>query len=255
MDRDLPEKALNGGNSSAEVVRVGDTVRRPATAWSASVDALLLHLESVGCEGSPRALGYDHRGRQVLSFVEGDIEPSPLDLGLARVRDVGTLVRAFHDAVKTFVPPQNAIWNVLITPDTTEIICHHDLAPWNLVRTNTTLTFIDWDGAGPGSRLWDLAYAAHGFVPMGPDALLSDETAALRLAALVDGYGLNEIERLELINMLEPRILSMHDFLQRAHDTGVEPWSTLWSEGHGDAWRANALYAEQRRNVWENALL
>jgi hypothetical protein len=26
--------------------------------------------------------------------------------------------------------------------------------------------FIDWDGAGPGSRLWDLAYAAHGFVPL-----------------------------------------------------------------------------------------
>jgi hypothetical protein len=38
------------------------------------------------------------------------------------------------------------------------------------VRTATDLTFIDWDGAGPGSRLWDLAYAAHGFVPLSDDA-------------------------------------------------------------------------------------
>jgi hypothetical protein len=26
--------------------------------------------------------------------------------------------------------------------------------------------FIDWDGAGPASRLWDLAYAMKGFVPL-----------------------------------------------------------------------------------------
>lgn len=255
MDRNPPEQPLRGGNSSADVVRVGETVRRSAMPWSASVDALLLHLESVGYEGSPRALGYDDRGRQVLSFVEGHTEPSPLDLGLARVREVGSIIRAFHDAVRTFVPPDDAIWNVLITPNATDIIAHHDLAPWNLVRTNTKLTFIDWDGAGPGSRLWDLAYAAHGFVPMGPDAQLGDETAGRRLAALADGYGLDVVERLELINMLAPRILSMHDFLRRAHETGAEPWSTLWSEGHGEVWQSNALYAETRRLVWENALL
>jgi hypothetical protein len=255
MEHDAREEPLAGGNSSADVVRVGDTVRRPAMPWSTSVDELLLHLERVGYEGSPRALGYDEQGRQVLSFVEGFIEPSPVDLDLARVRDVGALIRAFHDAVSTFVPPLHAVWNVLITPDSTEIIGHHDLAPWNLVRTNAALTFIDWDGAGPGSRLWDLAYAAHGFVPLGPHAHFSDDMAAARLAALVDGYSLDSTQRVELINMIGPRIRSMYDFLQRAHESGVEPWTTLWSEGHGDAWRANALYAEQRRTVWENALL
>jgi hypothetical protein len=255
MDRDPPEQPLRGGNSSADVVRVGDTVRRSAMPWSASIDALLLHLESVGYEASPRALGYDEQGRQVLSYVEGFVDPSPMDLGFARVREVGTRIREFHDAVRTFVPPDDAIWNVLIAPDAPEIICHHDLAPWNLVRTTTTLTFIDWDGAGPGSRLWDLAYAAHGFVPMGPDALLSDETAGLRLAALVDGYSLETTERVALIEMMWPRIHSMSEFLERAHEHDIEPWATLWSEGHGEAWRANALYAAQRRAVWEKALL
>jgi Ser/Thr protein kinase RdoA (MazF antagonist) len=115
---------------------------------------------------------------------------------------VGSIIRAFHDAVETFVPPDDAIWNVLIAPERTEIICHHDLAPWNLVRTPSALTFIDWDGAGPGSRLWDLAYAAHGFVPLGPDAMLSDEAAGARLAALVDGYSLELTERVALVDMI-----------------------------------------------------
>ncbi|HUV57409.1 MAG TPA: hypothetical protein VMV96_01235, partial [Acidimicrobiales bacterium] len=77
MQLDSNEESLSGGNSSAEVVRVGDTVRRPAMPWSASVDSLLLHLQEVGFECSPRPLGYDETGRQVLSFAEGYISDDP----------------------------------------------------------------------------------------------------------------------------------------------------------------------------------
>ena len=31
---------------------------------------------------------------------------------------------------------------------------------WNLVRDRDRWVFIDWDGARPGSRLWDLACSA-----------------------------------------------------------------------------------------------
>lgn len=249
-----PEHELLGGNVSLEVVRVGDTVRRPTTPWSSSVDALLGHLHGVGFEGAPRALGYDEAGRQMLSFAEGYVGPDPSDLDVARLKEVGRLIRRLHDAASSFVPPPDAVWNVAIAPDREELICHHDLAPWNLVRTATNLVLIDWDGAGPGSRLWDLAYAAHGFVPLSPGASLSDESAAARLAALVDGYGLNEADRSNLVALLARRAWSMYELLRHGHEHGVQPWSRLWDEGHGETWRVDARYVEARVGLWAATL-
>ncbi|MGY0056330.1 phosphotransferase [Streptomyces sp. LZ34] len=46
-----------------------------------------------------------------------------------------------------------------------DIIAHQDLAPWNLVvGDEDQWAFIDWDTAGPGSRLRDVAYAMHDFL-------------------------------------------------------------------------------------------
>jgi hypothetical protein len=54
-----PEVPLAGGNVSAGVVRVGDTVRRPTGPWSPAVHALLVHLHEVGFDGAPRSMGFD----------------------------------------------------------------------------------------------------------------------------------------------------------------------------------------------------
>ncbi len=248
------EQPLYGGNVAAGVVRVGDTVHRPAGPWSSSVDALLLHLELAGYEGAPRALGYDQAGRQVLSFVEGCADPNPSDLDRGRVADIGRMIREFHDAVTSFTPPPGSVWNVAIRPDREDLICHHDLAPWNLVRSPSSLVFIDWDGAGPGSRLWDLAYAAHGFVPLAEGSSVRDLEAASRLASLVDGYGLDERDRQEFVALLVPRIRSMYNLLRQGHWSGREPWSRLWREGHGAIWLADANYVEERIGLWHAAV-
>jgi hypothetical protein len=77
---------------------------------------------------------------------------------------------------------------------------------------------IDWDGAGPGSRLWDLAYAAHGFVPLQPGIPVA--AAAARLTALADGYRLDENGRQQLAGLLVSRIASMYGLLREGHGLG-----------------------------------
>jgi len=52
------EHLLAGGNVAAGVVRVGRTVRKPATAATPAVGALLRHLTAAGFDASPRAPGH-----------------------------------------------------------------------------------------------------------------------------------------------------------------------------------------------------
>ena len=238
---------LSGGNATAGVVRVGQTVRRPAGPWTPAVHALLAHLRSAGFTGAPRPLGLDEQGRGVLEYVPG-VVPWPERFGLLdpddRLGEVARLVRGFHDAVADFVPPPDARWQVLVPADGTEIIAHHDLAPWNLV-VGPRLAFIDWDTAAPGTRLWDLAYAVHGFVPLSADPRWRRPDAGRRLRLFADAYGLDESQRRRLLELLAPRTRAMADFLAAGAAAGSEPWAGLWRAGHGRAWEADARYIEQ----------
>jgi hypothetical protein len=254
-DREIP---LAGGNVSASVVRVGATVRKPASPSSAAVEALLEHLASVGFDGAPRALGRDERGRVVLEFVPGTLADAMPAMTERELRRVGRLIRDYHDAVADFAGPADAAWQVLIPADREDLNCHHDLAPWNLVREvrddgSERWVFIDWDGAGPGSRLWDLAYAAHGFVPLAPDR--DPAAAAPRLRAFADGYDLDERQRSALPELIAGHTRGMYEVLRRGAQTGEQPWARLWGEGHGDYWGAAASYIERHIETWRTALL
>ncbi|GAA2165958.1 phosphotransferase [Actinomadura napierensis] len=252
------EEPLVGGNVSAGVVRVGDTVRRPAGPWTPAVHALLDHLHGVGFHAAPRPLGIDEQGREVLTFVPGvTVWPDHFALmeGLDGVERVARLIREFHDAVQGFAPPPDAPWQVLIPPDRCEIIAHHDLAPWNLVAGDGAWAFIDWDVAAPGSRLWDLAYACQSFIPLSADPAWRRADAAARLSVFADAYGLDEGQRRELVSLLGRRAWSMHDFLRAQAAARHQPWATLWQQGHGDTWRSNAEYIEERQELWARALL
>ncbi|TDC67629.1 aminoglycoside phosphotransferase family protein [Streptomyces hainanensis] len=256
------EVPLTGGNVSAGVVRVGDTVRRPAGPQTPAVHALLRHLHAVGYHAAPRPLGIDERGREVLTFAPGTIlwpdrmallDPADRLAGAAR------LIRDYHDAVADFTPPPDARWRPVMPADGADLIAHHDLAPWNLVVDEAAGSWIliDWDGAGPGTRLWDLAYAARGFVQLtaNPAYRHPDPLAAARLRTFVDAYGLDEADRRALVPLLGRRTRAMHDFLRDRAAEGVEPWTTHWNTGHGDAWLGDAEYIERRVELWTAALL
>lgn len=252
------EIPLSGGNMSSGVVRVGDTVRRPTGPWTPAVHALLAHLHAVGFRGAPRPLGLDEHGREVLSFIPGAVAwPEHFDLlePDRQLAHVAQLIRDFHDAVADFTPPPDARWQALVPAEGLDLIAHHDLAPWNLVVNDTQWAFIDWDVAAPGSRLWDLAYALHGFVPLSADPRWQRHDAGRRLRVFVDAYGLDESQRGELILLLARRTRAMHDFLAEQAANGTQPWARLWQAGHGDAWRADADYIQQNTAWWSRALL
>lgn len=253
------EQPLAGGNVNEGVVRVGDTVRRPAGAWTPAVHALLTHLHEVGFRAAPRPLGIDDEGREILTFMSGQVVwPDRFSLlePAGQLARVARLIRDFHDAVQDFTPPPDARWQRLIPAEGSDIIAHHDLAPWNLVVGGAEQwAFIDWDGAGPGSRLWDVAYALHGFIPLSADPEWQRLEAGERMRGFVDAYGLDEAERRLLVPMLGRRTRSMHDFLRDQAARGVQPWARLWIEGHGDVWRRDTDYIEQREDQWLRALL
>ena len=71
------EIPLPGGDVTEGVVRLGDTVRRPLGDHSAQVHLVLRHLEASGFDGAPRLLGVDDRGREILTFVDGEVAGRP----------------------------------------------------------------------------------------------------------------------------------------------------------------------------------
>jgi len=239
------------GNVTDGIVRVGDTVRRPVGPWTDSVDALLRHLRDVGFTGAPLPLGRDARGRQVLEYVPGEVGPEAGTYDIGDVASIGAFVRRLHEALASFDPPCDAAWNVLIPADRVEGIWHHDVAPWNLVRSARGWILIDWDASGPGSRLWDLAYAAQAMA--GLNAIRPVDESALRLRTFVDAYELPADERPALTPMLGRRARAMYDMLCNAADAGREPWARIYRTD-GSYWLATADYLEANVDAWAAAL-
>lgn len=160
--------------------------------------ALLRHLERTGFE-APRPLRMDDQGREVLTFIEGEahsgtLEPLP-DHVMADEHLVGAarLLRHYHELVSDFRPPPDARWR-LVAPTPHEIICHNDWSPWNtLFRQGRVAAVLDWDLAGPGTVIWDVANAAYSWAPLfaGHTKSSIDEKAR-RARLFLDAYGLED---------------------------------------------------------------
>ena len=244
------EQQLSGGNASGSVVRVGGTVRKPWTWNSALVQSYLAALRSQGVD-VPRPLGRDEAGRHTVEYVEGTIALNRMPLVADDLRRVGRMVRRIHDQSEAVPIPDPVGGKMLLPIDNPDLICHNDLAPWNLV-VGPRWVFIDWDGAGPSTRLWDLAYSAQAF------AMLVDgepvESAASRLRAFVDGYDADPLLREALPCAMARRTAAMFELLRGSQETGLQPWADMYLNGHGDFWRGATAYVTQHQAAWVRAL-
>ena len=234
----VDEEILAGGNVT-RVVRIGGTVRRAMGAWSAAVHDLLRHLEARGFEGAPRFMGVDAEGREMLTFVAGEIGHYPLpdymwsDTVLVAV---ARLLRDYHAATRDYLPPPEACW-LLPAVYPPEVICHNDFAPYNMVfRDGLPRAIIDFDTAAPGSRIWDVAYAAYRFVPLSyaPDMVargLADVAEQRRrLHLFCDGYGLPNPHDVPATAVLRLEALNAH--MRQQAEMGDPAYQKMIADGH-----------------------
>lgn len=245
------EQQLEGGNAGGPVHRVGLTVRKPWTDATPDVFDFTNAIRKAGVD-VPFPLGRDAQGRQVTEFIPGQLAINSAPLTDSKLEYVGALVREIHDASQTYTPRPSAVWHTAITAPGDELVCHNDLAPWNLI-VGSRWAFIDWDAAAPSTRLWDLAYAAQAFTLS--DTGQQPQDAAQRLSRFVDGYDAEECLRAALPAAMHRRASAMHELLKDSYETGVEPWGTMFKEGHGAHWRAAKEYARRYEGIWSRVLL
>ncbi|MFD6141620.1 phosphotransferase [Promicromonospora sp. NPDC060271] len=187
------EKVLSGGFVST-VTRRGDEVHRSMAERHEYVHELLRFLEERGWRGAPRLVRVEPPATEVLSYLDGlsgadgavrraAAEPSCL-AALAR------LVRELHDLTA----------GTSLAGDS-EVVCHHDVDPRNTVFRQgrsgiEPVAMIDWDIAGPGRRIEDVAHLVWQFVPLRPGTDVG--RAARALATVCDAYG-PVLDRSELL--------------------------------------------------------
>jgi hypothetical protein len=233
----------DGGTSVSGSVLVGGRVHRSAGFWTASVHALLEHLSTVGFDGSPRVVGFDDRGREVLTFVPGETPTRPWPSWMVSeeaLAGLASLLRRYHDAVANFPAAPDARWRRWVGATGGPIVRHGDLWPSNVVfRAGAPVALIDWDFAQPGTRLDDLVSVAKHWIP-----LMSDDRATAdgwplpidrvgRLRLLCDAYGLDGEDRSVLLATAVRNASWGYDSHKAWGEAGVPGFAEMWNEGSG----------------------
>ena len=229
------------------IVRIEDTVRRPLRSFSLTVQAYLAHLRDAGFTGAPLPLGVDEQGREVLSFVVGDVArwlPPQERAGEEVLAALARLIRALHDASAGWVPPPDAVWyespanagRPII--DRTELVSHRDYAPGNVIfRDGMPAARIDFDLAKPTTRSYDIANALWYWAPLRdpqdrPSAP-ADADIPHRVAVFADAYGMTAQQRAGLMPLAVDTARRYHEESRASAE--LDP---VWRQ----AWRRAAVW-------------
>jgi hypothetical protein len=265
------EIPLTGGDVTPGVVRVGSTVRRTAGPHTPAVHLLLAHLQRRGFGGAPRPIGYDDQGREVLTFVDGDVPGRPIPPWAATddaLVGVGQLLRDYHDAVRGWMPPPGARWSAGVelppgvppVPGPPELVGHGDVTPDNVVfRSGAPAALIDFDQAAPMPGILDVVIAARHWVPFDhPEdrpVAFADVNPGARLRALCDAYGVGRPARERMLDLTSERFERIwHSMRLMAQADRSSPWARMWAEGAGDRIRRAAWWFDEQRPQLSRAL-
>ncbi len=251
------EKKLGEGVTT--VVKIDNTVRRNANRWTGSVHKLLQHLRQTGFMAAPEAYGYDEKGREVVSYLDGDVYHYPLPMSAKSNQaliSAAKLLREYHDATVDFAKIYRGEWQFEDHPPV-EVICHGDYAPYNCVmRGDQIIGIIDFDTAHPGSRMWDVAYAVYRFAPLtapeNVDGFGDRDAQASRLKTFCDVYGLENKQAL-ISNVLE-RLQALQDFMHASAAAGDKSYQDCLAAGHAALYKRDLMYIQSNADYFSNEL-
>ncbi len=263
------EVPLAGGDVTEGVVRVGDTVRRPMGAHSEVVHRVLKHLEEAGVDLTPRFLGIDEKGREILSYIEGEVADRPWPEWVgdpARGVSVARLLRRLDDAlVELGLPEDTAVksWPSGAPEPVGPVasfLGHRDVTPENTIfRDGRAVALVDFDLLKPSSRvdevvnllLWWAGWSA----PEDRDPVFDGMDVGDRGRLLVDAYGLSEEDREWVVPVaVSTAQQSWHDMKRRAEKDGGG-WRRMWDDGIGDRIRRRERWLVAEQSYLREALM
>lgn len=264
----MEEEVLTGGNVNV-IIRKGNTVLRPMGDWSPCVHQLLIHLEEQGFAGAPKFLGIDEAGREILTYLPGDVlgnaypELEPYMWSDGTLVDVARLLRHFHDATQGSGLLDKKGWQMSYADERKhEVICHNDAALYNVVfQQERPVALIDYDMAGPGPRMWDVAYSLYTSVPLAgfsPDAS-SGRTVAYqrdlhaverkrRIHLFFKEYGIPVPD--DLRQWIMERLAAMCDTLRKGAAEGNAAFQKMVDEGHLAHYENEILFVAEHFQEW-----
>ncbi|MEH7386357.1 phosphotransferase [Bacillus sp. JJ1521] len=256
------EEMLTGGNVS-DVYRLGDTVRRDLKPDSPNIHKLLKHLENKGFSYAPKFLGIDEKEREILSFIKGEAGNYPLkeyvwsDVVLI---EIVKMLRLYHDSVSDFSFDDS--WQSIDnTPQQFEVLCHNDFAIYNIIFNHERpIGIIDFDVAGPGPRLWDIAYTLYTCIPLSRfylsetgekvyyNSLKDANRIKQRVSLFFESYG-KEIEE-EYLEMVLLRLEGLCKTITRKASEGDIAFQKMIDEGHLEHYQKDIKFIREHGKGW-----
>ncbi len=263
------EIGLPVGDVTDGVVRVGDTVRRPMGPHSELVHRLLVQLEEADLDCAPRFLGIDEHGREILSWIEGEVAGRPWPEWVAdpgRAVSVAHLLRRLDDAlVDIGLPDDTAVRSWLSgAPEpvgpVSSFFGHRDVAPENTIfRDGKAVALVDFDLTGPASRVDEvvnlLLFWAGWMSPEDRNPVLRNVDPAERGRLLVDAYGLSDEDREWVVPVAVSAAQQSWHWLRHRAEDQEGPWRRMWAEGVGDQIRRREHWLVEHQEALRRAIV
>ena len=225
-----------------QIINKGEYVYRPSGNWTKDVHKFLAYLHNKGFDATPKPLGFDKTGREIVSFIKGEVSNYPLTKNASSIgvlTSAAILLRKYHDISMGFLEDNNVEekpWQ-LSCRYPIEVICHGDYAPYNVVLNGKqAVGIIDFDTAHPGPRTWDIAYALYRWAPLtnpnNHDGFGHLKSQVARAALFCDSYGLPIEKRINMAALIIERLQSLVNFIYKEAEEGNETMKTNIADGH-----------------------